>query len=529
MLSAIGCLFRRVGGEQLAQLLGPRAGGEVEQQGAGGVRRVGDVPGAAGQPGHRAAAAQRAAAAVQHRRPDVGQGLGLVGEPGPVPVQAAERVLHHVLGGGPVAQHDVRQPDQAQGVRVVQRGDQMTLSLELVDTRTENVVWSEQYNRKQSDLLSLQTDIARDVSAKLRTKLSGADEKKLAKNYTANPEAYQLYLKGRFYWNKRTADGLTQAANFYKQAIEKDPAYALAYSGLAETYVLFSQYSVAAPKESMPLAKAAALKALELDDSIAEAHAALGTYFSGYGWDPSASVRELRRAIELKPNYATAHHWLAILYAASQRADEAISTAHRAEELDPLSLIISADTGFDLILLRRYDEAITQLQKTLKLDPQFYYAHYMLGWAYLQKGMYSHAIAECRESLKLNPELWGKALLTAALARSGGRAEATKLRDELKSETAGRYVASYFVAIADTALGEKDKAFAALEKDFVERSTYFSFVPIDPLFDDLHTDPRWAGADSAVFLQEARRRMADYVVAGMKLTPCRPSMLRHAS
>ena len=173
--------------------------------------------------------------------------------------------------------------------RVMQLGDQITLSLELINTSTENVIWSEQYNRKQSDLLSLQTDIARDVSAKLRTKLSGADEKKLAKNLTANPEAYQLYLKGRFYWNKRTADGLTQAASFYKQAIEKDPGYALAYSGLAETYVLFSQYSVAAPKDSMPQSKAAALKAIELDDSIAEAHVVFGTYFSGYGWDSSAA------------------------------------------------------------------------------------------------------------------------------------------------------------------------------------------------------------------------------------------------
>jgi serine/threonine-protein kinase len=379
--------------------------------------------------------------------------------------------------------------------RVMQRGDQITLSLELINTSTENVIWSEQYNRKQSDLLSLQTDIARDVSAKLRTKLSGADEKKLAKNYTANPEAYQLYLKGRFYWNKRTADGLTQAANFYKQAIEKDPAYALAYSGLAETYVLFSQYSVAAPKESMPQAKAAALKAIELDDSIAEAHAALGTYFSAYSWDRSAAERELLRAIELKPNYATAQHWLGIFYAAdSQREDEAIAAARRAEELDPLSLIISADTGFGLILLRHYDEAITQLQKTLKLDPNFYYAHYMLGWAYIQKGMYSQAIAECRESLRLNPEPTSKAFLAVALARSGGRAEAMKLRDELKGEIARRYVPNYFVAIVDTALNEKDEAFAALEKDFAERSTFISWIPTNPLpfFDDLHTDPRWA-------------------------------------
>jgi eukaryotic-like serine/threonine-protein kinase len=375
--------------------------------------------------------------------------------------------------------------------RVMQRGDQLTLNLELIDTSTENVIWSEQYDRKQSDIVSLQSEIARDVSSKLKAKLSGADEKKLAKNFTANPEAYQLYLKGRFYWNKRTAEGLTQAAVYYKQAIEKDPAYALAYSGLAEAYVLFPNYSVAAPKDSMPQAKAAALRALELDDSIAEAHAALGTYLSGYGWDQSAAERELRRAIALKPNYATAYHWLGIVLAFARRPDEAIATAHRAEELDPLSLIISADTAFDLILSRRYDEAIAQGQKTLKLDPNFYYVHYLLGWAYIQKGMYSQAVAECRRSIELNPEPWAKGLLTVALAKSGGRAEAMKLRDELKAEIARRYVASYFVAVADTALGEKDEALAALERDFAERSTHFSWVPIDPLFDDLRSDPRF--------------------------------------
>jgi serine/threonine-protein kinase len=375
--------------------------------------------------------------------------------------------------------------------RIKQRSDQLTLNLELVDAQTENVIWSEQYDRKQSEIINLQSEIARDVSSKLKTKLSGADEKKLAKNYTANPEAYQLYLKGRFYWNKRTADGLTQAAAFYKQAIEKDPSYALAYSGLAETYVLLPNYSVAAPKDSMPQAKAAALKALELDDSIAEAHAALGTYLSGYVWDQSAAERELRRAIELKPNYATAYHWLGLVLTFAKRPDEAMATAHRAEELDPLSLIISADAAFDLILLRRYDEAIAQGQKTLKLDPNFYYAHYLLGWAYLEKGMYPQSIAECRRSIELNPEPWGKGLLAVALAKSGGRAEAVKLRDELKSESAHRYVASYFVAIADTALDQKDDAFDNLEKDFAERATSFSWFPIDPLLDDLRGDPRW--------------------------------------
>jgi serine/threonine protein kinase/tetratricopeptide (TPR) repeat protein len=375
--------------------------------------------------------------------------------------------------------------------RVVQRGDQLTLNLELIDTSTENVIWSEQYDRKQSDIISLQSEIARDVSSKLKAKLSGADEKKLAKNYTANPEAYQLYLKGRFYWNKRTADGLTQAAAYYKQAIEKDPAYALAYSGLGETYVLFPNYSVAAPKDIMPQAKAAALKALELDDSIAEAHAALGTYLSGYGWDQSAAERELRRAIELKPNYATAYHWLGIVFAFANRPDEAIATARRAEELDPLSLIISADAAFDLILSRRYDEAIAQAQKTLKLDPNFYYAHYLLGWAYLQKGMYSPAIAEARKSLELNPEPYGKTILIAALAKSGGRTEALKLRDELKKEIGRRYIQSYYLAVADIALGEKDEALAALERDFADRATSYSYIPVDPLFDDLRADPRF--------------------------------------
>ncbi len=375
--------------------------------------------------------------------------------------------------------------------RVLQRGDQLTLSLELIDTSTENVIWSEQYNRKQADLVSLQSEIARDVSSKLKTRLSGADEKKLAKNYTANPEAYQLYLKGRFYWNKRTVDGLTQAAVYYRQAIEKDPGYALAYSGLAETYVLYSNYSVAPPKDSMPQAKAAALKALELDESLAEPHAALGTYLSGYGWDHAAAERELRRAIELKPNYATAYHWLAIELAFAKRPDEAIATARRAEELDPLSLIISADTAFDLILSRRYEEAIAQGQRTLKLDPNFYYAHYLLGWAYYEKGMYPEAISECRKSLELNEEPYAKAILITALSKSGGRAEAIKLRDELKSESARHYVPNYFLAVADIALGERDEAFAALEKDFAQRSTSYSWIPFDPLFDDLRNDPRF--------------------------------------
>ena len=376
--------------------------------------------------------------------------------------------------------------------RLLQRGDNLTISVELIDAANNKILWGEHYERKMSELLATQREIATAITEKLQLKLSGDDAKGVTKKYTESNEAYQLYLKGRFYWNKRTVDGLKQAAEYYKQAIEKDPAFALAYSGLAETYGLFSNYSVASPKDSMPQAKAAALKALELDDSLAEPHAALGLYLSAYAWDQSAAEKELRRAIELKPNYATTYHWLGNVLSFAKRPDEAIVAARRAEELDPLSAIISADTGFDLILARRYDEAIAQLQRTLLLDPNFYYTHYLLGWAYDEKGMYKEAISECRKSLELNEEPYAKAILIVSLSKAGDRAEAIKLRDELKSESAHRYVPSYYLAVASIALGEKDEAFAALERDFADRSPSYSWAPVDPLFDDLRDDPRFA-------------------------------------
>ena len=295
--------------------------------------------------------------------------------------------------------------------RIVQRGDQLALSLELIDAQTENVLWSEQYNRRQIDLISLQSEIAKDVSSKLKSKLSGADEAKVAKTYTANPEAYQLYLKGRFVWNKRTGESLKQAIEFYKQAIEKDPNYALAYSGLAETYVLFSSYSVALPKDSMPQAKAAAQRALELDDSLAEAHTALAEYLNQYEFDRVGAEREFRRAIELNPNYATAHQWLGNLLTALKRFDEALVELRRAEELDPLSPIIGSNLGDALLYARRYDEAIAHLKRVLSLNPDFAVAHFSLGAAYAAKGMYPEAIAELRKYLEMDPDPTGKGYL----------------------------------------------------------------------------------------------------------------------
>jgi eukaryotic-like serine/threonine-protein kinase len=377
--------------------------------------------------------------------------------------------------------------------RMVQRGENLAISVELIDATTNKLLWGEQYERKMSDLLATQREIATAIAEKLQLKLSGNEAKGITKRYTESNDAYQLYLKGRFYWNKRTVSGLKQAAEYYKQAIEKDPAFALAYSGLAETYVLFPVYSVASPRESMPQAKAAALKALEIDESLAEAHSALGLYLGNYAWDQTASEKELRRAIELKPNYATAHHWLGdVALLNQQRFDEAIAAGRRAEELDPLSVIISADTGYNLLLARRYDEAIAHVQRTLALDPNFYYAHYLLGWAYYQKGMYREAISEYRKSLELNPDPFAKSLLALALSKSGGRVEAVRLRDELAAELARRYFPGYHLAIANMAIGDRDAAFALLEKDIAERGPLCPGFAYDPILDELRSDPRFA-------------------------------------
>ena len=303
--------------------------------------------------------------------------------------------------------------------RFLQTGDDVTISVELVDVRDNKQLWGDRFNHKVSDALMMQQEISQQISERLRLKLSGTEQQKMmAKRNTTNPEAYQLYLKGKFYWNKRTGEALKQADEFYRQAIEKDPNYALAYSGLAETYVLFSSYDVAPANDSMPQAKAAALRALEIDDSLAEAHTALGFYLSYYEWDRNGSEKEYRRAIELNPNYATAHHWLGADLSNVKRFDDSLVELRRAEELDPLSPIIGTNLGDTLVFARRYDEAIAQYKRTLVRNPNFAYAHRALGWAYGSKGMYPEAIAETRTSIEMSSGL-GKGYLGLWLAKSG--------------------------------------------------------------------------------------------------------------
>ena len=375
--------------------------------------------------------------------------------------------------------------------RVAQRGDQLTLTLELVNAQTENIIWSQQYNRKQSELVTLQTEIARDVSTKLQSKLSGADVAKVEKNYTANPEAYQLYLKGKFSWNKRTGASLKQAAEFYNQAIEKDPNYALAYSGLAETYVLFSSYDVATATDSMPQAKAAAQRALAIDDSLAEAHTALGFYLSNFEWDRAGSEKEYRRAIELKPNYSTAHHWFGADLSNIKRFDESLVELRSAEELDPLSPIIGTNHADMLVFARRYEEGIAQYKRVLTRNPNFEYAHVALSRAYGSHGSYAEAIAEARTALELNVGSSTKGYLGLWLAKSGKRDEATKLLRELEQESTRGYVQNYTLALIHLGLGNKQQALNYLEKHMLSRAETANTYAVTPELDDLRSEPRF--------------------------------------
>ena len=377
--------------------------------------------------------------------------------------------------------------------RITQRGDNLTISTELTDVTDNKQLWGEKYERKASDLMSLQRDIAGQIANNLRLKISGEEHNRMMKHYTENPEAYQLYLKGLFYWNRRTGESVKKSVEYFDRAIEKDPSYALAYAGKALAYDLFYDYGVASSADSSPLAKAAALKALELDGSLAEAHAALGLYKCAYEWDQPASERELRRAIELNPNYATGHQWLANApLLAMGRFDESIVEGKRAEELDPLSLVISADLGDDLLYARRYDEAIAQLRRTLTLEPSFQYAHFVLGSAYDLKRMYGEAIAEYQKALQISDDPWIRALLARASALSGRRAEALKILAQLKADSGHRFVPAYAYVMLYIGLSDKDQAFAWLEKDFAEHSYHPANYRVDPMLDPLRGDPRFA-------------------------------------
>ena len=385
--------------------------------------------------------------------------------------------------------------------RMMQRGDSVTISTELVDIRDNKQLWGEQYERKASELMSLQRDIASQIANNLRLTISGEAHNRMAKHYTDNPEAYQLYLKGRYYWNKRNAESLRKAADYFNQAIAKDPSYALAYSGLADVYNVLPGYSGATPQEANPKAESAAKKAVELDDALAEAHTSLASSLSSY-YKWAESAREYQRAIELNPNYATAHHWYSDgpLLATGQ-LDEAIAEMKRAQELDPLSLIINAELGTIYMWARQYDKAIEQLRKTIEMDPSFYYAHWTLGETYDLSGNVQEALKEYQTAYRLSDDPAMLGFMGHTHAISGKKDEALKMLDQMREISRQRYVPAYSFAQVYAALGDKDQAFQWLEKSYQDRAPDMVQLKVDPMLDSLHSDPRFADLVKRMGLQ----------------------------
>jgi TolB-like protein/Tfp pilus assembly protein PilF len=376
--------------------------------------------------------------------------------------------------------------------RITQRSDQFTISTELTDVRYNKLLWGEQYDRKMTDLLATQREIAREITEKLKVKISGEDERLASKHYTESNEAYQSYLKGRFYWNRRTREGYTKALEHFNAAIAKDPSFALAYAGLADCYNVLSSYGISSPGESFPRAKAAATKALELDGNLAEARTSLAYYKYQYDWDWADAERQFKQAIELNPNYATAHHWYAITLAGMGRMDEALLEIKRAQELDPLSLVINASAGWIFYHAHRYDEALAQYRKSLDLDQNFARAHWGIAEPYVMKGEYESAVTELQAARQLDESPIVLALLGHAYAAAGRKGEAQNILNELKQQSKVKYVDSYFLAEIHAALGEKERALQELEDAYRERSSWLVWIKVEPKFDGLRSDPRFA-------------------------------------
>jgi serine/threonine protein kinase/Tfp pilus assembly protein PilF len=376
--------------------------------------------------------------------------------------------------------------------RVRHLGDVLMIGTELIDVETDSHLWGEHYNRRMSDIFEVQEEIAREISEKLRVRLTGKEKQRLVKRHTHDAEAYKLYLKGRFQWNKRTRESLKRAIEYFQQAIEKDSNYALAFTGLADCYNSLSRFGWLSPEEAMPKAKEATERALEIDNNLAEAHNSRAFVAENYEWDWTKAEREYRRAIELNPSYATAHQWYGEYLATIGRFDEGLEQLKQAEQLDPLSLIINSDLGLPYFFARQYDRAVEQWQKTVELDPDFWLAHYALALVYEQQGRYDEAIAESRKALNLfGDSPWVLAGLGHIYAVSGRRDEAHQVLNELKARGEGRYISPFDMALIYAGLGEKEEALRWLEKAFDERNQWLTWLKVEPRLDVLRPDTRF--------------------------------------
>jgi TolB-like protein/DNA-binding winged helix-turn-helix (wHTH) protein/Tfp pilus assembly protein PilF len=378
--------------------------------------------------------------------------------------------------------------------RVTQRGDTLNISAELIDARNNSHLWGQHYDRKLAEMVALREDLAREMASALRRRLTGAEEKRLTKSYTTNPQAYQDYLKGRYWLNKGTEEGFNKGSEYFQQAIAKDPAYALAYSGLSDSHSSLAEFGAVPAKEGYLRAKDAALKALELDGTLAEAHSSLALIRSSYDWDWSGADKEFRRAIELNPSYTDAHRLHAEVLWQTGRLDDAIAETKLTLELDPLSLDANNDLGLEFFLARQYDRAIEQEGKVLELDPNYIVAYYFRGVAYLKESMHKEGMRELEKAVAISPsDMVALTGLGYGYAVTGKRVEARKVLDKLNALSKQQYVSAVWRAKIYAGLEEKDKAFEWLEKAYEDRSIVsVGYIKTNPMFDPLRSDPRYA-------------------------------------
>jgi TolB-like protein/Tfp pilus assembly protein PilF len=377
--------------------------------------------------------------------------------------------------------------------RVTQRGDNLAISAELIDAIDSSHIWGQQYSRKAADIFALQQKIAKEITKALRLRLTGQGEQRLAKIYTANPEAYQDYLKGCYWWNKRTKDGFDKAIGYFQQAIARDPAYALAYCGLADCYSLRANYGFCSPTEGYSRANEAALKAMAIDQALSEAHVSLAFVKADYTWEWSGAEKGFQHAIALNPNHANAHQWYGYALWRTGKFEESIAEHKRALELDPLSLAVNRNLGLAFLIARHYDLAIGQLRKTLEMDPGFVLTRDYLGVAYAKKGMCKEAVTECeRAAAILSAAPYALSALGYVYAVSGKKTEAQNVLDQLKGLSQQKYISARFAASVCAGLGEKDKAFELLRAAYEDRSLQIGpGIKADPTLDSLRSDPRF--------------------------------------
>jgi len=384
---------------------------------------------------------------------------------------------------------------------VLRAGGQVRITAQLIDAHDDKHLWSETYGGDLRDTLTLQNRVAGAIAEQIRINLSPQEQATLKHDQSVDPQAYEAYLKGRFFWNKRTGDDLQRAAAYFSQAIERDASYARAYSGLADTYSLLGdwQYGVLAPRDALPKAKAAAIKALQLDGTLGEAHTSLAFCLEGFDWDLKAADTEFRKGIALNPGYATAHHWYAWHLSLLGRNDDAIAEMKKAQRLDPLSLIINADLAELLLIAHLTDESIQQSRKTIEMDVNFPLAHNQLGLAYLQSHRHDEAISELQKAVGLSA---GNPTYTANLARvfaaSGRRNEAARLLSDLKARSSASSSNASEIAVVYAALGDNDQAMAWLDKSYEER--FNPGVLLRPGFDPLRADSRFRDLERRVGL-----------------------------